>query len=91
MSACRPVVGIPACIKPIGLHDFHVVWRKYVDAVATAAGCTPLLLPALGEAQDRQQLLELLDGLLLTGSASNVEPQRYGQGRCLAFAEDFRS
>ena len=79
MSASRPIVGIPACIKPIGAHDFHVIGRKYVDAVALAAGCTPLLLPALGEAQDRQQLLALLDGILLTGSASNVEPQRYGQ------------
>jgi putative glutamine amidotransferase len=79
MSQRRPLIGIPACIKPIGLHDFHVVGRKYVDAVALAAHCTPILLPALGETQNREQLLELLDGLLLTGSASNVEPQRYGQ------------
>lgn len=79
MSQRRPLVGIPACIKPIGMHDFHVVGRKYVDAVALAAGCTPMLLPALGETQDREQLLDLFDGLLLTGSASNVEPQRYGQ------------
>ena len=79
MASSRPVVGIPACIKPIGVHDYHVVGRKYVDALALAAGCTPLLLPALGDAQDNQQLLSLLDGLLLTGSASNVEPYRYGQ------------
>ena len=79
MSATRPLVGIPACIKPIGAHDFHVIGRKYVDAVALAAQCTPLLLPALGERQDLAQLLDLLDGVMLTGSASMVAPARYGQ------------
>jgi len=79
VAASRPIVGIPACVKPIGNHDFHVVGRKYVDALVTAAGCTPLLLPALGDRQDVAKLLSMLDGLLLTGSASNVEPARYGQ------------
>lgn len=79
MSVRRPVVGIPACIKPIGSHDFHVAGRKYVDAVTLAAGCTPVLLPALGDRQDVAQLLAMLDGLLLTGSPSNVDPARYGQ------------
>ena len=79
MSKRRPVVGIPACIKPIGSHDFHVIGRKYVDAVLLAAQCTPVLLPALGERQDIEQLLEMLDGIMLTGSPSMVEPARYGQ------------
>lgn len=79
MSTRRPVVGIPACIKPIGAHDFHVIGRKYVDAVVLGARCTPLLLPAIGDRQELEQLLDLLDGLMLTGSPSNVEPERYGQ------------
>ncbi len=79
MPMRRPVVGIPACIKPIGAHDFHVVGRKYVDAVVLGAKCTPLLLPAIGDRQELEQLLDLLDGLMLTGSPSNVEPERYGQ------------
>lgn len=79
MPVRRPIVGIPACIKQIGAHDFHVAGRKYVDAVVLAAGCTPVLLPALGDRQDVAQLLGMLDGLMLTGSPSNVEPARYGQ------------
>ena len=68
MAKRRPVVGVPACIKPIGAHDFHVVGRKYVDAVL-AAGCTPILLPALGERQDVAQLIDMLNGVMFTGSA----------------------
>ncbi|MBL0076325.1 MAG: gamma-glutamyl-gamma-aminobutyrate hydrolase family protein [Rhodocyclaceae bacterium] len=79
MSSKRPIVGIPACIKPIGIHNYHVVGQKYIDALTSAAACMPLPLPALGDAQDREQLLGMIDGLLLTGSASNVEPKHYGQ------------
>lgn len=79
MSARRPLVGIPACIKPIGVHDFHIAGRKYVDGVALGARCTPLILPAIGQGMDVEQVLDLLDGVMLTGSPSMVEPARYGQ------------
>lgn len=79
MSQRRPVVGIPACIKTLGDHDFHVVGRKYVDAVLNGAGAVPILLPALGSAQDVARVLSMVDGILLTGSVSNVDPARYGR------------
>jgi putative glutamine amidotransferase len=79
MNPQRPIVGIPACIKSIGDHAFHAVGVKYISAVAEAAGCTPLLLPALGEGLDREQALGLVDGLLFTGSVSNVAPEHYGK------------
>lgn len=75
----RPVVGISACIKLLGAHPFHAAGQKYVDAVLRGAQATPLLLPAIGEALDVDHVLDLLDGLLLTGSVSNVAPERYGQ------------
>src|SRR5262249_17146513 len=37
----------------------------------------PLLIPALAEELRFDELLERLDGLLFTGSPSNVEPHRY--------------
>jgi putative glutamine amidotransferase len=51
---------------------------KYVDAVVQAAGCTPLILPALGEATDIETLLHACNGILLTGSITNVNPVFYG-------------
>jgi putative glutamine amidotransferase len=72
----KPVIGIPADRRMLGPHPFHCVGEKYISAVAEAAGAIPLLIPSLGE-RDFDQLLTALDGILLTGSPSNVEPHRY--------------
>jgi putative glutamine amidotransferase len=55
-----------------------MVGEKYIDAVAAGAGAIPVLVPALGPELDLSSLLSACDGLLLTGSASNVEPHHYG-------------
>ena len=73
-----PLVGLPACAREIGIHPFHVVGDKYMRAVAEAAGCLPAAVPALGRALDRTGVLDRFDGLLFTGSPSNVEPALYG-------------
>ncbi len=54
-----------------------MVGKKYVDAVRLA-GCVPLVVPAAttGELAD---LLALADGILLTGSPSNVHPSHFGE------------
>ncbi len=74
-----PIVGIPACVQAEdGGGAFHKVGEKYITAAAEGAHCLPLLIPALGDWYDPQELVSRLDGLLLTGSPSNVEPHRYG-------------
>ena len=55
-----------------------MVGEKYIDAIAVGASAMPVLVPALGSEFDLQALLDAFDGLLLTGSASNVEPHHYG-------------
>lgn len=74
---CLPLVAVSACTRQLGLHPFHVAGDKYVRAVAEAAGALPLVLPALPGLFDLPTLLEQIDGLLLTGSPSNIEPQHY--------------
>lgn len=74
----KPVIGIPADRRLLGAHYFHCVGEKYIAAVVDGAGAVPVLIPSLGEALDQTHLLEGMDGLLLTGSPSNVEPHRYG-------------
>jgi len=75
--ATHPLIGIPADRRMVGAHPFHMVGEKYVRAVMEAAGAAPLLIPALAEELRFGELLERLDGLLFTGSPSNVEPHHY--------------
>ena len=72
----KPVIGIPADRRLLGHHWFHGVGEKYIAAVVQAAEAVPVLVPALGE-QHLQDWLESFDGILFTGSPSNVEPRRY--------------
>lgn len=73
-----PLIGIPADRRLYGKHYFHMVGEKYIAAIAAGAKALPLLVPALGSEIDLPALLEACDGLLLTGSPSNIEPQHYG-------------
>lgn len=73
-----PLIGIPACFTVPETFGFHQVGDKYVDGVVDGAGGLPVLIPALGARLEIEPLLERLDGLLITGSPSNVEPHHYG-------------
>jgi putative glutamine amidotransferase len=77
MPTSKPVIGIVADRRMLGHHPFHCVGEKYINAVASGAGALPLLIPSLGDSLALDQVLGLIDGLLLTGSASNVEPRHY--------------
>jgi putative glutamine amidotransferase len=73
----RPVVLVPACSKALGEHPFHTVGRKYIDAVRLA-GALPLVVPG-ADASDLDELLDLADGVMLTGSVSNVHPSHFDE------------
>ncbi len=58
-------------------HPFHVAGEKYLQALIDAADALPLVIPTLAAELDVDAVLEPLDGILLTGSPSNVEPHHY--------------
>ncbi|QJD90035.1 gamma-glutamyl-gamma-aminobutyrate hydrolase family protein [Duganella dendranthematis] len=74
-----PIVLVPACVNRIGAHPYHTAQLKYVAAVADGARCTPLIVPALGAATDFEALLALADGVMLSGSPSNIDAALYGE------------
>lgn len=74
-QAGTPLIGVTSCRQMLGHTASHTVGDKYVEAAAFAG--VPLILPALDRALDPQRLLERLDGILFTGSPSNVEPHHY--------------
>ncbi len=57
---------------------YQLVYDLYVEAVLDAANAVPLIVPAVGRDDNPYEILGAVDGLLLTGSASNVEPHFYG-------------
>lgn len=79
MRAQKPLVWLPACHRDLDLSDpggYTVLADRYA-AAATALGLQPVLFPMAGAA-DVADLLEGVDGVLLTGSPSNVEAARFG-------------
>ncbi|WP_112321494.1 gamma-glutamyl-gamma-aminobutyrate hydrolase family protein [Oceanibium sediminis] len=75
----RPVVGI------IGNHHMvndeypaQAVGRSNLEAVGRVTGALPLMIPAMPEIVDIADLLDAVDGVLLTGGRPNVHPSLYG-------------
>lgn len=77
LTGRKPVVGICADRRMLGAHPFHLVGEKYITAIVEGASAFAILLPSLGELQDLDHTLSLVDGLLFTGSPSMVHPQHY--------------
>ena len=77
MSSRKPRVLVPACNRMLGEHPFHVAGKKYVDAVRLA-GCLPLIVPS-ATPDELDELLDQAEGVLLTGSPSNVHPGHFGE------------
>ncbi len=71
------MIGVPACAKRLDNLPFHSVGDKYLRAVVEATHAIPMVIPAFGEVFDLPGLVERLDGLMLTGSPSNVHPTHY--------------
>ena len=74
----RPILGITACTRPLGTEQAQTVINRYVEAAARFADCVPLLIPARPDLVDADSVAARLDGLLLTGSPSNIAPGCYG-------------
>jgi putative glutamine amidotransferase len=82
----RPNVGITAATERIS----YGVWEEvlafispasYVRAVQRAGGRPILLLPDPEDADDPSGVLDLVDALILTGGAGDVNPALYGEER----------
>ncbi len=74
----KPLIGISCCVKPFGVFATpnHAASDSYVRVVLGPVGGIPVLLPAAGEVL-ASEILPRLDGLILTGSRSNVCPEHY--------------
>ena len=74
----RPIVAIPADIRRFDGTSWHSVQTQYVNAALKAADVMSFLIPALEDGNDADLILDRVDGLLVSGSATNVHPSLYG-------------
>ncbi len=52
--------------------------EKYLKAIIDTAGAVPLIIPVLADDLAIDELVDQVDGVLLTGSPSDIEPHHYG-------------
>lgn len=74
----RPVLGISACTREFAGETAQIVIDRYMVAAMRHADAAALLVPARPDLMSAAEVADRLDGLLLTGSPSNVAPGRYG-------------
>jgi putative glutamine amidotransferase len=79
MTKARPVTGIICCNRWVEYETGQAVMNRYVAATITFADVAALLVPSMPDQMRASEVAARLDGLLLTGSPSNMEPHWYGQ------------
>ncbi|MEP3049051.1 MAG: gamma-glutamyl-gamma-aminobutyrate hydrolase family protein [Roseibium sp.] len=75
----KPLILVTADVKSIDGFNWHAVISTYLQAIVKGSDAVPMILPALGPDLDLYAALDQVDGVLATGSRSNVNPQHYGQ------------
>ena len=75
----RPVLGIIACNRIVGTEAAQAVMERYIRAAMTFADVAALIVPSLPDLMTAAEVAPRLDGILLTGSPSNVATARYGE------------
>ncbi|MFZ4684477.1 MAG: gamma-glutamyl-gamma-aminobutyrate hydrolase family protein [Hyphomonadaceae bacterium] len=82
-SAHRPVLGVICCNRSIDGQAGQSVMTRYLNSALRYAEAAGLLIPAMPGLFHAREVAPRIDGLLLTGTPSNLDPKRYG-----ALAED---
>jgi gamma-glutamyl-gamma-aminobutyrate hydrolase PuuD len=74
----RPVIGLITDMRDLGGMPFQVLGDKYAQAVAAFADAVPLAILSSKSGNDIETFIETFDGLMFTGSPSNIRPHLYG-------------
>jgi len=74
----RPLVAVTADNRQMDPYLWHATPSPYIDAALDASDVLPMILPSVGKRIDVDDVLDRVDGVLVTGSRSNVHPSNYG-------------
>ena len=74
----KPLIGICPNLRstePFG--DAYFLYSRYASLISQS-GALPVILPLVGNREEARELLERVEGLVLTGGA-DIDPKHYGQ------------
>jgi len=75
----KPVVGVIASTHQVeGRFASQMAGERNLNAIAEVSGALPLMFAGAPEITDIGALLDVVDGILLTGARANVHPTRFG-------------
>jgi len=74
----QPLVAVSTDVRQFDNYTWHAAPQQYLEAAIAGAGVFPVLVPSFGDRLDLDQLLASVDGVMVTGSKSNVHPSLYG-------------
>lgn len=74
----KPIIAIPADIRILDGAEWHAAQTQYLAAALKVADVMSFIVPAFEEGNDVDAILDRVDGLLVSGSATNVHPSLYG-------------
>lgn len=75
----KPVIGIAGGAQMINdAYRVQATGERNIEAIAEASGAIPLIIPGSPSHVDVRDLVNVLDGVLLTGGRANVHPDDYG-------------
>ncbi|MBU1316768.1 MULTISPECIES: gamma-glutamyl-gamma-aminobutyrate hydrolase family protein [Pseudorhizobium] len=75
----KPIVAVPADIREVEGAVWHASPNQYLKAALKVAGVMSFIVPAFEDGNEVDAILDRVDGLLVTGSATNVHPSLYGR------------
>jgi putative glutamine amidotransferase len=75
----RPVLGVIACNRMVGSEGAQAVMNRYIRAAMIYADVAALIIPSLPDLMTAADVAPRIDGILLTGSPSNVATRLYGE------------
>jgi len=75
----RPVLGIICCNRDVAGQAAQAVMTRYIVSALTYADAAGLLVPTMPNLFSAREIAPRLDGILLTGTPSNLDPKRYGE------------
>lgn len=78
MQDNKPIIGVIACSRMMDGEPIQRVIQRYLDGVSRQADAIAMIVPNYQPTEAAAAIVSRLDAILLTGSTTNIEPQRYG-------------